>query len=78
MSPHPGADRIFGSLALVIAGVFALGALFLFALGWSNDPNDHLGGLLGAFLYVRLICWPGVAAFFLGRLMLRRTHSRAN
>jgi hypothetical protein len=48
MSLHMVANRFFGGLAMVVAGAVALGAVFLFALGWSNDPNDHLYGVIGA------------------------------
>ena len=78
MSPDMVANRFFGGLAMVVAGAFALGAVFLFALGWANDPNNHLWGLVEAFLYVRILCLPGIVAFFLGRLMWRRSRSPSN
>ena len=73
MTRHPAAERFFGSLAMVVAGAFALGAVYLLALGWANDPNNRLWGLVGAYLYVNILGAPGVAAFFLGRQMLRRS-----
>ena len=78
MSPHMVAKRFFGGLAMMVAGAFALGCVLVLALGWADNPNNHLWGLVEAFLYVRILCLPGIVAFFLGRLMWRRSRSPSN
>jgi hypothetical protein len=78
MPPHMLTKRVFGGIAMLVAIAFALGCVLVLALGWVNDPNDHLLGLFDGFLYVRILGLPGIGAFVLGRLLLRPARSPSN
>jgi hypothetical protein len=68
--------KLFGATAIAVAVSLAALAVYLLLLGWGYGGG--LSGVLGALVYIVVICWPAIPLFILGRRVWRKSQLPSN